>query len=84
MNANLKKTRLLTIPAFIAFAAGIWPTVYSPLGEDRAGNPMRENRFTGTEEIKPLGSEAWIDAVTYREQTRAARHADLPLIASKR
>lgn len=72
MSLKSRKARpYLMIAVLAAFAAGIWPTVYCPLGEDRAGNPMRENRLTGAEEIKPLGSSEWIDAAQYRELTRS-------------
>lgn len=75
-------------PAFfagaVAFAVGIWPTLYSPLGVDKAGNPMRENRLTGAEEVRPAGSSEWVDAAKYLELTRTAQGNDSILLASQR
>jgi hypothetical protein len=71
MRLTFKKARpRLLFAGLIAFSAGIWPTLYCPLGEDKAGNPMRENRITGAEEIKPVGSSEWMDAAEYRQLTR--------------
>src|SRR6188768_3646010 len=50
MSVTSRKTRPFLLAGTLAFAACVWPTLYSPLGVDRAGNPMRENRFTGAEE----------------------------------
>jgi hypothetical protein len=67
MSFTSRKARPFLIGGMMAFGACIWPTLYSPLGEDTAGNPMRENRITGVEEIKPLGSSEWMDAAKFRE-----------------
>ncbi len=75
MKACPKFTRPLFALGALAFGLGVWPTIYSPLGEDTAGNPMRENRFTGAEEVQPLSTGEWIDADEYREITAKAAEA---------
>jgi hypothetical protein len=84
MSLTFRKARPAVIAGIIAFAASVWPTVYSPLGIDKAGNPMRENRFTGAEEIKPAGSNEWVDAAKYLELTRTEKETATILLASQR
>ena len=82
MSLTSRKARPVLFAGALAFVAGVWPTLYSPLGEDRMGNPMRENRFTGAEEIKPAGTSEWIDAAKYLEVARVSRESDAPLLVA--
>jgi hypothetical protein len=82
MSLKSRKTRPYLLAGSLAFAACIWPTLYSPLGVDRSGNPMRENRITGVEEVKPAGYKEWIDAAQYLKLMNAGR-ANGPVVVQR-